>query len=485
MESGEYTGYCAHCGEHITKIEAAKGHNTNNTYLHDETSCWQLCMDCNVKLHWRAHEGGKNACTQAAKCSHCGYEYGKATGHDFETEYSFEGNKHYYKCKNGCGLRKDEAVHTMTAKSETTEQQDDGTQIKYLHKLYMACSVCGYHDEACTLIKSEHYACVVMKGRAPTCTSSGLTWGLKCGVAGCGEIYQAQEVIPALGHDYKNGICTRCGAGGSGTVPPSGTHTCVGIAWVMTKNPTCTEAGERHLICSCGAVIKTEAVSAKGHVPVTDKGKEPTCTENGLSDGSHCSYCGSVIKARTEIPATGHNFVDGVCSKCGRKGASKGLEFKLNSDGKSYYVAGIGSCTDTEIIIPSTYNDLPVTGIGWRAFYYCTSLTSITIPNSMTSIGDGAFSACTSLASITIPDSVTSIGERAFSGCTNLASITIPDSVTSIGKLAFSGCTSLTSITIPDSVTSIGDSAINSERDFRKTQQKIPNKIENSLQMIA
>ena len=52
-------------------------------------------------------------------------------------------------------------------------------------------------------------------------------------------------------------------------------------------------------------------------------------------------------------------------------------------------------------------------------------------------------------------------------------------------RYAFSGCTSLTSVTIPDSVTSIGGSAINSERDFRKTQQKISNNIENSLQMIA
>jgi len=57
--------------------------------------------------------------------------------------------------------------------------------------------------------------------------------------------------------------------------------------------------------------------------------------------------------------------------------------------------------------------------------------------------------------------------------------------ITSIGKLAFCGCTSLTSVTIGKGVTSIGNCAINSERDFRKTQQKIPNKIENSLQMIA
>ena len=157
--------------------------------------------------------------------------------------------------------------------------------------------------------------------------------------------------------------------------------------------------------------------------------------------------------------------------------------------------------------------DASITSIGGSAFYDCSSLTSVTIPDSVTSIGKYAFEDCTSLTSVTIGNGVTSIGGRAFYGCNSLTSVTIPDSVTSIGSsafygcrgeliinskivetnytssnypsydsngwlykakftkltigdnitkignYAFNGCTSLTSVTIPDSVTSIGDLA--------------------------
>ena len=133
-----------------------------------------------------------------------------------------------------------------------------------------------------------------------------------------------------------------------------------------------------------------------------------------------------------------------------------------------------------------------VTTIGNAAFFECSGLTSINIPNSVTSIGIQAFSGCSSLASITIPSSLTSIGSNAFDDCTGLTSIivdannpkydsrdncnaiiekrtnkliwgcnnsVIPNSVTSIRYRAFANCSGLTSVTIPNSVTSIGSSA--------------------------
>ncbi len=140
-------------------------------------------------------------------------------------------------------------------------------------------------------------------------------------------------------------------------------------------------------------------------------------------------------------------------------------------------------------VIPS---DGSVASIGMRAFYGCTGLTSIEIPDSVTSIASDAFYGCTGLISINvakdntkyhsdgnclietesktlilgcknsvIPNdgSVTSIGESAFRGCSGLTSIIIPDRVTSIGYQAFYNCSKLTSVTIPGSVTDIGGSA--------------------------
>ena len=154
---------------------------------------------------------------------------------------------------------------------------------------------------------------------------------------------------------------------------------------------------------------------------------------------------------------------------------SEGLEYKLNEDGLGYTVVGIGTCTNTELVIPKTHNGLPVTSIGDEAFYNCSSLTSVTIPDSVTSIGYGAFIFCSSLTSIEIPNSVTSIGNSAFYNCISLTyteynngkylgnsenpyvvlmdvmdttatDFTIPNTTKIIYTFAFSYCDSLTSI---------------------------------------
>ena len=142
------------------------------------------------------------------------------------------------------------------------------------------------------------------------------------------------------------------------------------------------------------------------------------------------------------------------------------IYYNYSSDGTELIV----TCHDSysylyrgAVVIPDevTYMNRTrkVTTIGNSAFYGCSGLTSVTIPNSVTSIGGNAFQKCSRLTSVTIPNSVTSIGNYAFNDCSGLTSITIPNSVISIGKCAFWKCRGLTSVTIGNSVTSIGDCA--------------------------
>lgn len=149
------------------------------------------------------------------------------------------------------------------------------------------------------------------------------------------------------------------------------------------------------------------------------------------------------------------------------------LSFSLIDNGKAYSVSNNGEGCISRIVIPETYNGKPVTSIGSRAFFGCSRLTSITIPDSVTSIGEKAFSSCGRLTSIIYTGDIASwcgisregdslldangllyIGEKELNG-----DLIIPNNVMSIRDGAFSDCRGLTSITIPNGVTSIGSSA--------------------------
>ena len=139
---------------------------------------------------------------------------------------------------------------------------------------------------------------------------------------------------------------------------------------------------------------------------------------------------------------------------------------KVTSIGASAF----SGCSITSVTIPNS-----VTSIGDYAFLKCYSLTSVTIPNSVTSIGNGAFQDCRDLTSLAIPNSVTNIGDGAFEYCYGLTSVTIGNSVTNIAYRAFHSCHNLTFVTIGNSVTSIGDYAF--YECYGLTSVTIPNSV--------
>lgn len=147
-----------------------------------------------------------------------------------------------------------------------------------------------------------------------------------------------------------------------------------------------------------------------------------------------------------------------------------GLAYTLINGGNEYAVSGIGTVTDTDIVIPAAHLGLPVTAIGIGAFstsgltsvvitegivtvgngafFRCGALTSVELPAGLETLGTGAFAA-TGLTSLLLPDGLLSISNSAFSECVNLESVVIPASVTFIGNLAFIGCVRLKIVTVP------------------------------------
>ncbi len=379
--------------------------------------------------------------------------------------------------------------------------------------------------------------------KAPTC----IVDGEKTYTCACGET--KKEEIPATGEHIftnyvsdENATCTidgtktaTCDYGGceeKSTITDEGSATGEHIftEYFSDENATCTVDGTKTATCDYDGCEEKDTVADEGsatgvhiftnYIPNDDA----TCVEDGTKT-AECDYKGCEVK--DNLPdvgsATGiHIYVDGFCKHCGLEKQSEGLEYKTHYTWAE--VKSVGTCTDTDIIIPSTYEGMPVIKIEAEAFKDCTSLSSVKMPDSMQSIAYAAFAGCTSLRSIEIPDSVTYIAEYAFADCTSLTEIELPDEVKlrfsvfentgyyndernweegvlyignhlieakdtlagvytiregtlSIAQSAFYQCDSLTSIEISNSVRRIGESAF-SECDSL-TSVVIPNSVKS------
>lgn len=120
---------------------------------------------------------------------------------------------------------------------------------------------------------------------------------------------------------------------------------------------------------------------------------EPTCTNNGVTVHK-CTGCGEIKYEVTDEKQ--HDFLDHMCVKCHFYYYTEGLEFILSEDGTSYTICDYDG-TNNSVVIPFIYRGKPVISISKYAFEGCTSLTNITIPDSVTTIGEYAFWKCSSL----------------------------------------------------------------------------------------
>ena len=541
----------------------------------------------------------KTGLTEGSHCSICGttlvvQQEIPVVAHTYDDKYDANCNVCGHIRDAECAHRETEIIKGYDATCTSTGLTDG-----------IKCKKCSEILTSQTVINVKDHAEVVDPAVEATCTSTGLTEGKHCAI--CGAVLVPQTIVPVIDHSYSYvTTAPTCTAQGYTT------YTCacgesyisdyVDIIshsfgeWITVKEATTTEEGLKTRSCSCGQqesevipIIADSNVS-KGLDFIPNNNKDGysvsigTCRDehiiipdeyNGLPINEiadyafyQCDYCVS-ITIGDNITRIGNFafygckslrdiFFDGTVEQwlySIRKGeqwnlkagsytiycldgsidkygivtyyevTSEGLEFTLNDDRESYSVTGIGTCTDEEIVIPSTYSNLPVTSIADEAFSECSRFTSVVIPNSVSSIGDRAFFGNQPLRNITIPDSIESIGYQAFYSCpylqynqydnalylgnednpylvlvkavdkgissciisdktkfiynpslhvsstgtsygdgaffmcTYLKEIIIPDSVSYLGPRTFLGCTSLITVTIGDSVTSIGDHA--------------------------
>lgn len=307
-DDGVITYTCAICGDKYTEVIKAKGHNYSA-----EVTKKANCTDDEVITY---------------TCANCGDKYTeviKAKGHNYSAEVTkkatcdTDGVK-TFTCAD-CGdvyTEKLEALgHTYGISEVVKPTCDNDGYTKF------TCSVCGDSYSKVINATGHKYNDKIVSA---SCDKSGYTLHT---CENCGDIYKDNFTSP-LGHDYtsqtvkpacetdgeKTFTCTRCGDTYTEVIKAKG-H-----VYKRTVVATgCETDGYTLVECmECHDSFKEDYVAAKGHTIVTDKAVAATCTTSGKTEGSHCSVCGKVIKAQTEIKAKGHVAGDWITDKAAAVG---------------------------------------------------------------------------------------------------------------------------------------------------------------------
>ncbi|MBE6812346.1 MAG: hypothetical protein E7523_05640 [Ruminococcaceae bacterium] len=324
------------------------------------------------------------------------------------------------------------------------------------------CKSTGIRTYTCNKCKHSYTDTISKKNHSyesrittqPTCDEEGVRTYL----CSCGDMYT--EAVAKTAHTWTAATCLT-----SKTCSFCGKTEGSALGHDFVENiltaATCTTAGEVQQICTRCGYTETDFIDPTGHNYVAVV-TPPTCTENGFTTYT-CSNCGESYKWDGVLAS--HTIVNGVCVVCGESkvyasgACGENLTWVLDTYG-TLTISGAGDMEDfkgagayppwdlyTDFITNIVIED-GVTRIGAKAFRYCPSLLSISMPSSLVSIGEVAFSSCELLTMVDIADGVTEIEDSAFQNCTSLTTVIIPDSVTSIGSNVFSYCDSLVEIEV-------------------------------------
>jgi len=296
--SYETVVYCSVCDAEMSRVKTvldAVGHI-------DEQGDDNKCDNCGTDMCGEGHSYDEGVVT-APTCEEQGYTM--------------------YTCERCGEIEKREHVAALGHSWDNGVVTKDPTCTETGVKTY-TCGNCG--DTKTESIDAQGHAEEEIPAVEATCESTGLTDGVKC--SACGEILTAQEEIPATGHDHDDGV--------------------------VTKEPTCTEAGVKIFTCACGDTY-TEEIAALGHTEEIIEGKDATCEEPGLTDGVKCSACGEILTAQEEIPALDHSYDDGVettaptCTEAGEKT----FTCAVCGDTKIEALPAAGHSYEEEIVAPT------------------------------------------------------------------------------------------------------------------------------------
>ncbi len=229
------------------------------------------------------------------------------------------------------------------------------------------CEKCKVVIKAQERVPAKGHTRVTTSAVAATCTKDGSTKAVSCST--CGDVILTAEKVPALGHKYIDSvtkatcteggytthICTRCDSVYTDNKTGANGHKAVTDAAVAA---TCTESGltEGSHCTTCGTVIKAqERIPAKGHTRVTSKAVEATCTAEGTTQGISCSTCGDVILKAEKVPALGHKYIDSVTkATCTESGYTTHNCTRCNSSYVDNKTSAVGHKAVTDSAVPAT-----------------------------------------------------------------------------------------------------------------------------------